>query len=313
MSNTIRTKETLSFPAKLLYWLAFPSTLAILSTVSPQTALCLPILCLPAILMLRGQSRLPRNQRSNLETLIWIFFASGTAGVMIVVAIQSGLSYGAAFMLFGSQTQDYLEEFGRTSSESLGTEDKQRRLKMVWTWQYFTFLLLLAFIMMGLIEEVLKFAVVALIRCRREKLAERDYISYIIAASLGFSTLENIGYVYASAQKDAVAMLALTVAERVILSVTGHALMGVLTAMNMIRGDVRGERLRIWRILGPAVLYHGCFDFAVFTVSAADGNVGWVHPTEPRSLFLLFTLAVGMWVVLVFHVRSSLRRLKLHT
>ena len=79
--------------------------------------------------------------------------------------------------------------------------------------------------------------------------------------------------------------------------------MGVLTAVHMIRRDLKGQQLSPFRILYPSVLYHGCFDFAMFAVSAIDGNVGWIHPKEPSRILLLLALAVSMLSTLVWHVR----------
>lgn len=78
--------------------------------------------------------------------------------------------------------------------------------------------------------------------------------------------------------------------------------MGVLTALNMIERDLKGLQLTTWRILYPSVLYHGCFDLAMFGVSAMYGNVGWIHPTEPSRMLLLLVLAASMLATLAWHV-----------
>lgn len=218
-------------------------------------------------------------------------------------------------------------EFGRTTLEDVSREDKWKRAEMAWTWQYLILLLFFTFILAGLLEELMKYIAVVYVKRRLQKLQALDYVACAIASATGFSTAENIGFVYASAEVDSRRMTMLTVAERVIIAMrelvipwtkialtvdeAGHALMGVLTAVNMIHRDLRGLQYSALEIFYPSVLYHGCFDFAMLAVSAVDGNVGWIHPKEPSRILLLLVLAVSMLSTLVWHVRRAIGEVEL--
>ena len=307
---------------------------------SPATLASLPILALPTLVMMwiYFRSSTTAEIEKHFEALIWTFYASGIISMPLVGTVQSALSYRAAYLLFGSGREDYLDEFGRSSVSAFSDSHMEARANLAWTWQNFAFLFLVAFAIDGLAEEVMKYLTVTFVQYRKEKkrieqeakltehegnstdqldqegkLTERHYIAYVIACSLGFSTLENIGFVVLSEQSDSTEIFALTVMERTLLGVGGHAMMGVMTAIRMIRRDIRGEKLRIWEVLGPAVLYHGTFDFGVFVVSAMDGNVGWIHPTKPVSLALLAVVAIGIWATLAVHLRSDLQQIRLRS
>ena len=69
--------------------------------------------------------------------------------------------------------------------------------------------------------------------------------------------------------------------------------------------------MKTWTLLYPAVLYHGFFDFAMFGVSAIDGNAGWIHPKDPSRILLLLVIALSMLATLAWHVKSSMETIDL--
>lgn len=270
------------------------------------TALSLPVVALPTAILLRWRSNSPQAARPDLKPLAWTYILSGTVGVAAVSIVQTLIGYVFGIIIFGSTFDEYMEEFGRKNVATITENERRRRAEMAWTWQYFTMILIFAFILAGSLEEIVKYVAITINRGRGGKLKPIEYIGFALASSLGFSTIENIGFVYVSTEAESVGMIAVTLIERLVLGSTGHCLMAALTACNMIASDVHGACMTPWQILYPAILYHGMFDFAIFGISALDGNVGWIHPTKASSVLLLFVLAVSMLVTLATHVRGRL-------
>jgi hypothetical protein len=88
--------------------------------------------------------------------------------------------------------------------------------------------------------------------------------------------------------------LALTLEEGVAVGATAHATTSYLLAINVLRRDLRRERLMLWEMMCLPMFLHGTFDFALLSISALNVNIGWIHPTEGISLILTMALAIGM-------------------
>lgn len=306
--------ENLSFSwsIKALLWLGVPLLVASLYAASALTAaLSCPVLLVPGILLWHA-SRFENSTVGHLETLIWTFFGSATIGLAAVVGLQAVLCKILARVLFGhAQAQDYFEEIARNTFKDLTDGEKHKRAEMASKWQYFAFLLIFTFVMAGFLEECMKYIAISLARrSRRSPVASRHYFYYAVAATLGFSTVENIGFIYASRQ-ESMSMLVLVVLERMIIGTPAHALTGAMLAAGMIRRNIHGHAISMWSILQAPTIYHGSFDFALFAVSAANGNVGWRHPDTPGSVALTLGLALGIIAVAGTQLRSNVRRLGL--
>ena len=104
-----------------------------------------------------------------------------------------------------------MRELGRNKLdlESSSGAETQTRVAMAWTWQCITFLLLLAFLMASLPEELMKCTAVTHIHRRRGRtLLKHECIYNATAAALGFGTIENIGYIYAASTAETKIMIA---------------------------------------------------------------------------------------------------------
>lgn len=229
-------------------------------------------------------------------------------GLAIVATVQATLFKPLATLLFGSQAPEYLNEFTRANVVDLSDEEKRRRAEMASKWQYFAFLFVFAFGLAGLTEEVLKYSAIILARQWGTVETERQYLQGAIAATLGFSTVENIGFVYA-ARKEIRGMLAVTVLERIALGMPAHALSGCLLALGTIRRDLRKESMGLAQLLWCPIAYHGLWDFMLFAISAANGNIGWVHPKDRLSLLAGLGVTVGISVTAFCHVQYEIRNL----
>ena len=118
-----------------------------------------------------------------------------------------------------------------------------------------------AFIVAGLVEEAFKFFVFMAIIWRRREFNEMyDAIVYSVYISLGFATVENIGYVLATGFNTALI--------RSLTAVPAHALFGV--AMGYYLGIAKFSRAPMRRaylhkaLLIP-ILLHGIYNFILFS------------------------------------------------
>jgi len=106
-------------------------------------------------------------------------------------------------------------------------------------------------------------------------------------------------------------MIALTLFERIIFGSLGHTIMALLTGLQSVRRDARGEKLTIWQVLARAVAYHGTWDFILLSVSAWNGNVGWIHPTDVGSVVLALSSVIALQVKAAWDISRQLKELQL--
>ncbi|MFT3680293.1 MAG: PrsW family glutamic-type intramembrane protease [Ferruginibacter sp.] len=116
-----------------------------------------------------------------------------------------------------------------------------------------------AFLVVALSEELSKFAMVRLFLYPKKAFDEPfDGIVYAVMVSMGFATLENIGYVMQHGVSTGIV--------RMFLSVPAHATFGVIMGyyLGLAKFD-RSKRMMhiILSIAGP-VIFHGAFDFFLF-------------------------------------------------
>ncbi len=135
-----------------------------------------------------------------------------------------------------------------------------------------------AFLFVALVEEGVKFIALRFYAYPSKKFDEPlDGIVYSVMVSMGFATLENILYVFQSAQTGQGYQVAFL---RMFLAVPAHATFGVL--MGYYAGKAKfaqhGKTILLLTGLIWAVLFHGLYDFFLFirespTVAdlAADG------------------------------------------
>ncbi|KAI1376911.1 protease prsW family-domain-containing protein [Hypoxylon crocopeplum] len=304
----------LSRSTKILLWAVLPALFIAIGISSPLTAALSVFILAPTFYLLRHDRAQPAEQRTDPETFIWTYILTGTVGTFIVIIIQSALSYLLALVLFQSSTSEYLKEVQRGEDEvaNLDAETLATRQRMAGRWQYWAFMLLFAYLAAALPEEALKYYGVAYARRRGRLAHERNYMTLGAAAALGFSTVENIGFLYAAASEgQGLGKLALTLVERVVVGSPMHVMGGLLSGLAASRRDFRGEDLSLVQIIGLPVLIHGAWDFSLFATSALDGNVGWVHP-RGKSLVAILGLAVTIQGTLAFVVRKKFISWKVH-
>lgn len=115
------------------------------------------------------------------------------------------------------------------------------------------------------IEEVAKFLVVWLFAYRSREFNEPfDGVVYCVMASMGFATIENVGYVMDGGMGIGI--------ERAFISVPGHAAYGVIMGYYMGRAkftQAGNSRLLLLTGLVLATVTHGLFDFGLMARNGA--------------------------------------------
>ncbi len=156
---------------------------------------------------------------------------------------------------------------------------------------------LFAFAVVGFGEELSKFIMLRYYSYRRKAFNEPlDGIIYSVMISMGFATLENIGYVLQGGYTTAI--------MRMFLSVPAHAAFGVLMGYHagLAKFDPANSAVHLWKGLILAAFFHGAYDFFLFLQENAE-------VTKYITTGLLFAGAiVSYWIA----VRMALRSLRLH-
>ena len=123
-----------------------------------------------------------------------------------------------------------------------------------------------SYLIVALSEEGSKFLAVRILPYRRKSFDDPfDGIVYAVMVSMGFATLENIGYVLQHGFGTGIL--------RMFLSVPAHATFGVLMGyhMGLAKFDTANRSRHIILAIFWPVLFHGTFDFFLFL-----GN-GWLY------------------------------------
>lgn len=154
-----------------------------------------------------------------------------------------------------------------------------------------------AFLVVGLGEELSKFVMLRLYAYPRRAFNEPfDGIVYSVMVSLGFATLENIGYVMENGYATGLV--------RMFLSVPAHASFGVLMGYHagLAKFDQRHSFIHLLKGLLLAAFFHGSFDFFLFLQDSKE-------VTRYVSGGLLF---IGSLISYWIAVRMSFRSIHLH-
>lgn len=116
------------------------------------------------------------------------------------------------------------------------------------------------FLGVALVEEYFKFLVVKNYAYKRESFNEPfDGIVYAVLASLGFALVENVGYVFGSAEEEQL----FTAIARMFTAIPLHALAGVLMGyfLGKAKFDKFNEKTLIVKGLLSAIILHTAYDY----------------------------------------------------
>jgi len=154
-----------------------------------------------------------------------------------------------------------------------------------------------AYVIVAFSEEISKFLVLRYYCYTRKAFDEPlDGIVYSVIVSMGFATIENIGYVLSQGYSTAFL--------RMFLSVPAHASFAVV--MGYFAGKAKFDSANSFKLLTTglllAIFFHGTFDFFIFLQKSPE-----VKPFVSDSL--LFTGAI---VSYIFAIRMSRKHIYLH-
>jgi len=156
---------------------------------------------------------------------------------------------------------------------------------------------LLAFVVIGFSEEGSKYIMLRFYAYRNKAFNEPfDGIIYSVMVSMGFATLENIGYVLNYGFQTGLV--------RMFLSVPSHAAFAVLMGYHIGVAKFHGTRAVIDMFKGflLAVFFHGAFDFFLLLKESA----------QMKQYVWSGSLLAGSLVAYWFAIRMSLRSIRLH-
>ena len=310
---------SLSMSARLALYLSPPATVLLIGAASPNAGLLTPLAFLPSAGLYKAYSvsnTKDPSRHAHLETLVWTTLISATAGVAAAAACQAVTGYTAATALFGNgEIRDYfVREVMRASIDRLSTDDIASRAALAWSWRNIVFNAVFSFVGAALTEETLKYMPVVYCRHslkktdRETRQRSRAALDYALAWGLGIGLVEAVGGLYAERQSTW-PKIALTVFERVVLGSSAHLVTAALSALRSIREDQSSKNTTSRRsfrtflsIIGPSLILHGANNFGLFSFSAWDGNIGWIHPTnfaQNMAMLTMYCTALGAagWLV----------------
>ena len=179
--------------------------------------------------------------------------------------------------------------------EELGTNFSEQYLKAFIPAA--VYIILQAFIVVALTEEYCKFFVLKRYAFRKPEFDEPfDGIIYSVMVSMGFATIENVGYVFDNGVGVGIV--------RMLVSVPAHASFAVIMGYyaGLAKFNIEKRRQLFLKGLLLATLFHGLFDGFLFL--SEDKTV-----TENVSSGLLI---LGGLVSYYFAIRLSLKSIRIH-
>lgn len=302
---TVTNRGDLSFWMKTFWVLLF--FLWLLITVSlPKAGAFLPFFTIPIGLWYYAYKKYSNSADLDLSSKL---FAAGFApGSLIVLIVEAILAIIFAVVCFSDQFDDWRQELEH--SRKTGNQVEITVKKTVGFW---FFLFFISFFVAGLVEEALKYVLTSYVKRYRPGFADlTGYLLFATAGALGFSTVENCGYIIsAAAQKAADGSMAtwgavfFNVLGRMFISTPLHLCTAALSCFNIFQRDVALLPIPRWRILGLPIFFHGLFDFLLLIIYAAyNGN-----DSHPAVIGLSVLVAVVVFVGLFFALRWEYKRM----
>jgi len=175
------------------------------------------------------------------------------------------------------------------------------------TFGFYAFLFLLSFVVAALTEETLKYYLIRRVRTYRPEFADwKGYLYFGVAAGLGFSTIENIGYVIQTgfAEGDVltklIAILIVSL-ERMAVSTPLHLMVAYIQALGFIDKNVLNRPKNYFTIILPAVTFHGAFDFFLFLIQTSE----WADWQKMLGSFLVSVATLVLLATFIFYRRKT--------
>lgn len=283
------------------------------ASASYVVVLMIPAFMAPTIYFFHYNSRLPQAQQVNSNRLFWNWVGTAFPGMPLSMLLQGALLIPFVALVFGSRQDFFWHEFENVHKESDIRDDAHRAARAAFTATpaYWVFTVFLSYIDAAAIEELLKYAVIMISKRKQENLRNLDYIMYGAASGLSFATFEGLGFVMPECQRgESAGKILMIFLERMCLGIPLHVICGILTAVNLARVQLNGEKLGFLRVVGPAVFFHGSMNVVLLGYCAWTGIVGWIHPEDIGTLLLLVSGVLIVIVAAAFTLRRSMAKLE---
>ena len=190
--------------------------------------------------------------------------------------INNNLYYNDHYNLLSDNSITMLN-INSTSSNSTMTDDTFSSFKKETLRSHILItlvvLFLMAFVVAAGVEETMKHFVVRCCAFPTSLKEPYEVLVYLVAGALGFSTAENIEYVFGT-RASPIPGTSLFVGEILILLIRVlmpiHVICAVLQAVNLSKVLMGGMHSNLFMILLPALILHGSFDFQLFLMGAIE-------------------------------------------
>lgn len=268
----------------------------------PKAGILLPLLFLPTYLLYQQWRK--HYESVELYMLARLYACAFAPGALVVMLIESVATVLFMLLCFRDYAHDYAKGVERgenpvdpatgtdSSNDNNDNNEGLEFLNYPESPQLFLFLFLLAFVSAGIVEESLKYYLTNSIRKQRPAYRRlRGFLLYACAAALGFSTVENIGYVLGGAHSDYTFLgIALNALGRTCISTPLHVMTGYLIGLQVIRRDLLHEPLNLTQVMGWSVAFHGAFDFGLFVIMALQSHWSSADAEDEDNNLVSFVL-----------------------
>jgi len=282
-----------------------------------QVGVVMPLVLLPTYLLYRQWAK--HYQEVELYMLLRVYATAFVPGALVVMLIEGVITVLFIVIILPDALRQLVKGLGEDPSKSPTSPDGRKNppglefLSLPESAPLFIFLFLLAYVSAGGVEESLKYYLTRKVNKLRPAYKNiRGITLYAVAAALGFSTVENIGYVSSGAAMDP-SFLAVFVNAlgRVLISTPLHLMCGYLMALRLCRREVLGElSLGRFRLLFPSVFWHGSFDFFLFVIMVLSQRWSDKPGEDMKSLAWMSLVVVACFVGLYMNIRQEKKKIQ---
>mmetsp|Transcript_19905 Transcript_19905/g.28613 ORF Transcript_19905/g.28613 Transcript_19905/m.28613 type:complete len:527 (-) Transcript_19905:175-1755(-) len=218
-----------------------------------------------------------------------------------VVAESDDKPTSSSSIISGGRLISGLLSLAQSAQEGQDNEDEQQQERMRETMQEHIVLVvfslfLMAFVVAAGVEETMKHFVVRCCRFPAPLADPHTVLVYLMAGALGFATSENIEYVFGTTTSP-IPGTSVFIGELLVLVIRVlmpiHVICSVIQAANLSKVLLGQRPMSLFMILLPAIVLHGCFDFALFLI----GTIQFVYDIEGAGLEIASFVIAGALTV----------------
>ena len=219
-----------------------------------------------------------------------------------MLLVETAIAVLAAIPLLYDQLPHLLDVLTTRTKEGTPADPNEVLSAVEPTIGFYLLIFILAYVSAGGCEEGMKYMLVNRVKRITPGFRDREgYLLYAVAGALGFSTVENIGYAFNTLTPWYAVLIG--VLTRLLISTPIHVACAYLVGVGVVRREVYGEPLMLWRLLLVPVLLHGSFDFCLMIASVA------LDPEGVALLVVECVIVVVTAVALVAAIRVERRHI----